>query len=174
MTNEHAISVLKMVEAHGSLTIKAKEMAIKALEQQSCQDAISRQSAIDAIEKMQMPIMRSEYAYDQFKFCGLGMAREILIDLPPVTPAPKMGRWEWNQYSNDPNIGNWHCSECRSITIWGVSKKDQNGVPLYKYCPNCGVKMQEESESCKGCPNICVMYEPDMKGCKDKMEVVEE
>lgn len=89
MTNEQAISVLKMVEAHGSLTIKAKEMAIKALEQQSCQDAISRQSAIDAIEKMQMPIMKSEYAYDQFKFCGLGMAREILIDLPPVTPAPK-------------------------------------------------------------------------------------
>ena len=33
MTNEQAISVLKMVEAHGSLTIKAKEMAIKALEQ---------------------------------------------------------------------------------------------------------------------------------------------
>ena len=32
MTNEQAISILKMVEAHGSLTIKAKEMAIRSLE----------------------------------------------------------------------------------------------------------------------------------------------
>lgn len=31
MTNEEAIKVLNMVEAHGHLVIKAKEMAIKAL-----------------------------------------------------------------------------------------------------------------------------------------------
>lgn len=34
MTNEQAIEVLNMVEAHGSLVIQAKEMAIKALEQE--------------------------------------------------------------------------------------------------------------------------------------------
>ena len=34
MTREQAVSVLKMVEAHGSLVIKAKEMAIQALEDQ--------------------------------------------------------------------------------------------------------------------------------------------
>ena len=33
MTNKQAIKVLNMVEAHGSLVIQAKEMAIKALEQ---------------------------------------------------------------------------------------------------------------------------------------------
>lgn len=33
MTREEAIKVLNMVEAHGSLVIQAKEMAIKALEQ---------------------------------------------------------------------------------------------------------------------------------------------
>lgn len=33
MTNKEAIQVLNMVEAHGSLVIKAKEMAIQALEQ---------------------------------------------------------------------------------------------------------------------------------------------
>ena len=131
MTNEQAISVLKMVEAHGSLTIKAKEMAIKALEQQSCQDAISRQSAIDAIEKMQMPIMRSEYAYDQFKFCGLGMAREILIDLPPVTPAPKMGRWIEVTDEETPTTRTWHyeCSKC------GTQLK---AFEKTRYCSECG------------------------------------
>ena len=34
MTENEAITVLKMVEAHGSLTSKAKEMAIQALEKQ--------------------------------------------------------------------------------------------------------------------------------------------
>lgn len=34
MTNEEAIKVLNMVEAHGALAIEAKEKAIEALEQQ--------------------------------------------------------------------------------------------------------------------------------------------
>lgn len=34
MTKSEAIKVLNMVEAHGSLVIKAKDMAIKALEQE--------------------------------------------------------------------------------------------------------------------------------------------
>ena len=34
MTRDEAITVLNMVEAHGSLVIQAKEMAIKALEQE--------------------------------------------------------------------------------------------------------------------------------------------
>ena len=40
MTREEAITVLNMVEAHGSLVIQAKEMAIKALEQESVLDRI--------------------------------------------------------------------------------------------------------------------------------------
>ena len=35
MTNTQAIKVLNMVEAHGSLVIQAKDMAIKALQAQS-------------------------------------------------------------------------------------------------------------------------------------------
>ena len=40
MTRDEAITVLNMVEAHGSLVIQAKEMAIKALEQESVLDKI--------------------------------------------------------------------------------------------------------------------------------------
>lgn len=29
-----------------------------------------------------------------------------------------------------------------------------------------------EIESCKGCPNICIMYDIGMRGCKDKMKGV--
>lgn len=35
MTREEAIAVLNMVEAHGSLVAEARDMAIKALEQQT-------------------------------------------------------------------------------------------------------------------------------------------
>jgi hypothetical protein len=34
MTREEAITILNMVEAHGSLVVQAKDMAIKALEQE--------------------------------------------------------------------------------------------------------------------------------------------
>ena len=34
MTNEQAITVLNMIEAHGDLAIKAKELAIEALRKQ--------------------------------------------------------------------------------------------------------------------------------------------
>jgi hypothetical protein len=45
MTRDEAITVLNMVEAHGSLVIQAKEMAIKALEQESVLDKIRAEIA---------------------------------------------------------------------------------------------------------------------------------
>ena len=55
---------------------------------------------------------------------------------------PKTGHWEWVQYDSNPNIGNWHCSECGSIVIECVSKENKGGIPLYKYCPQCGAKIE--------------------------------
>lgn len=46
MTNENAIKVLKMIEAHGSLAIQAKEKAIQALEAQPSEDCISREEML--------------------------------------------------------------------------------------------------------------------------------
>ena len=47
------------------------------------------------------------------------------------------GEWEYNQYDGNPNIGNWHCSECRHIVYGGYSQK-----PYYNFCPNCGADMR--------------------------------
>ena len=60
---------------------------------------------------------------------------------------PKTGHWEWVQYDYDSNIGNWHCSECKNIAVVGVKKNEEGGIPIYKYCPNCGAKMVETQES---------------------------
>lgn len=55
---------------------------------------------------------------------------------------PKMGRWEWVQYDGNPNIGNWHCSECNRIVCGAITAV--NPIYSYKYCPNCGTKMKDE------------------------------
>ena len=102
---------------YGTDTCESREshkMAIKALEQEPCEDAISRRAAYEIVDNMLMGERNHKSkALDEIKF------------LPSVMPVPKLGT-------------------------------------------------QEESESCKGCPNICVMYDLNMKSCKDKMEGVEE
>jgi len=59
---------------------------------------------------------------------------------------PKTGHWEWVQYDYNPKIGNWHCTECRCVVVECVDKNEKGGIPLYKYCPQCGAKMIEPQE----------------------------
>ena len=93
--------------------VLAKLNAPKALEQDPCEDAISRQAVLDLIER------------EEFK----GDAISEIEKLPPVTPQPKIGRWIYH----DGYIPYKHeCSECGKR--FGT---DSN------YCPNCGAKMQE-------------------------------
>lgn len=49
---------------------------------------------------------------------------------------PKIGHREWVSYGIHPDIGNWHCSQCRTIIPY---------LPrVYKYCPHCGVRLEDE------------------------------
>lgn len=58
----------------------------------------------------------------------------------------KTGHWEWVPYDSNPNIGNWHCSKCRCVVVECVDKNDKGGIPWYKYCPQCGIKMESEEK----------------------------
>lgn len=49
-------------------------------------ELISRQKAIEAIEEMQKPIMRSNFSHEQFIFRGMSEARQAIIDLPSLQP----------------------------------------------------------------------------------------
>lgn len=44
------------------------------------------------------------------------------------------GEWVFVQYDANPNIGNWHCSECRFIA--------RSSIEHLLFCPNCGAKMK--------------------------------
>ena len=89
-------------------------------EQKPCEDAISRQAAINSIwDGTNMDIYTRE-------------VKEELEALPPVTPQPKTGHWIMK---NPSPYEPWRCSNCNSV-----------GSNLYNFCPNCGAKMKADSE----------------------------
>lgn len=94
----------------------ALEIGIKALEQEPCEDAISRQAVIEIAESS-----KSNWIDNSVLF-------KRVNELPPVTPKPKTGHWIYRvvgiyRYAS--------CSECNKMQV------DESN-----YCPNCGVEME--------------------------------
>lgn len=110
----------------GEPNFTAFNMAIDALKAEPCSDCISRQAALDALEKWWNCRSENDDIY------------EIIKAMPSVTPARKIGRWIMHIDDLFPVESTMECSECgehQPITI------DDN------YCPNCGAKMVEQEES---------------------------
>lgn len=92
-------------------------------------ELISRQAAIDAVGNM----LRRKFGI------GGDLAEITLADLPSAQP--ERGKWFHGREVSRYYIGdacvairyeNWWCSEC-SYTV--------DDRPLWKFCPNCGAKM---------------------------------
>jgi hypothetical protein len=126
MTRKEAKRVLEVDLDHtyNDESKEALRMAIKALEQEPCEDAISRQAALNGIT---MAEVRWQ-AVDNVK------------KLPPVIPQPKTGHWiprqeiigvdkEGNEMS--ATVG-YKCSKCLIV-------HPRTSI----YCPSCGAKMVE-------------------------------
>ena len=152
MTREEASNILDdydvNFEGHTAEEIaEAFEVAFRALEQEPCEDAISRQAVLESIKNLypDMPVVDIMGSRRKWldKYAPYFECENAVEHLPPVNSQPKTGHWEWVQYDYNPKIGNWHCSKCRSVVVEGVSKEEKGGIPLYKYCPQCGAKMSE-------------------------------
>ena len=143
MTNEEAIAYFKRhidLYCVTGICREAEEMAIKALEQQPCDDAISREAAL---EKM-ADYVASGYADSAEDFEEYS---RIICQLPSVTQKSetvtefadrgrecgkmRKGHWIWNF-----DKGYCKCSKCGI----GMGHKE------FDYCPNCGAKMQESED----------------------------
>lgn len=102
---------------------EALDMAIKTLEQEPCDDCISRQAMHIELEKW---ITYGEYKYSN--------ATKYLYDridrLPSVSPQQKMGRWIIDRDSTGRTYG--ECSECMMRQYAGT----------LNYCPDCGARME--------------------------------
>lgn len=130
MTREEAIKMLKSkMDGHTDTSYEWAEtvrMAIKALEQEPCEDCISREAALDDSG------LGEFHRYDDYV-----KMRNYLKSLPSVTPQPKMGHWIKTIGENGVTSA-IRCSECGF---------EDNRYELFNYCPNCGRKMQEVEEN---------------------------
>lgn len=107
-------------------------------DQKPCEGAISRQAVLDLCDKRTKYNIPYEYYEGKKHIRGWDEGKIInftkLMQLPPVTPQPKTGHW----IVLKDEYGDIHeaiCSNC-----------DDNGNHKWKYCPNCGVKMEVEIE----------------------------
>ena len=109
----------------------------------SCGDAISRQAVLDGLASIAKVKARSDAQKSL-----MGRVMFFTEQLPSVTPQQKTGRWVWDSKSKV-----YRCSHCKRFP-WRVEYvtdhdeifEDLTRTNAYKYCPNCGTKMQEVEE----------------------------
>jgi hypothetical protein len=99
---------------------------IDTLEQEPCEDCISRQAVLAIAGDSCLDLDSYEDTKD---FC------DEINELPPVTPQPKTGHWieEFNDLEGEVRFT---CSSCGKYQLFGTD-----------YCYNCGTKMVESQES---------------------------
>lgn len=138
MTREEAINILKQYIDYDNADVpdfytmeEACEVVIKALEQEPCEDCISREAVIKTITEW---FFSKEFQHQN----AAEYLRKRLDELSPVTTQPKMGRWFIDERpESDREV---ICSNCDQ-PIFKYHKLDFDYRP--KYCPNCGAKMSE-------------------------------
>jgi rubrerythrin len=148
MTREEAIKMLKSkMDGHTDTSYEWAEtvrMAIKALEQEPCEDANANQhnsntlnfigQRINALEGDVISRQAAIRIAEQGQVQGYEWQFKELNKLPPATPQLKTGHWIEHEIKG---ICRWlTCSVCGYE--W-VNKKEN-------FCPNCGSVMVEPQE----------------------------
>ena len=100
------------------------------LKQEPCEDAISRQAAIDGADV----IIARDTSGNNDVVKAMTAWKSYVEGLPSVNPQePKSGHWE--RISMDKYVQHamayYRCSEC-----------DKDIIGEHNYCPNCGAKME--------------------------------
>lgn len=141
MTIEEALEELKEIRFNLNYKVngtsrfdEALDMAIRALEQEPCGDAISRQAVLDYIYN-DLGLGDEENGKDAERQIELERSYKYVKSLPPITPHPKIERWIPDRCDM------YICQNC-SHTYTDLSG-ERYGM---NFCPNCGCKMQEVEE----------------------------
>ena len=103
------------------------DLAAKALEQEPCEDAVSRKAVLEYIERSDAELGHSS---ENKLVC------QDIKEFPSVTPTRciverKKGKWVLHTYMPHKN----YCSEC---------EKNSPYNKRWDFCPNCGAKMEVE------------------------------
>ena len=135
MTREEAIYILQNSAWLGTdEMVKAIEMAIETLSAAAVThgrliDADRLKSYIDC-GHLRPP---TEVCFSELDVCNM-------IDKAPTVSAEALqGEWIHDGQNFKGGIDWCHCSECGK-------KTSANGLDMYKFCPNCGAKMEGGDE----------------------------
>jgi rubrerythrin len=150
MTNEEAIKILDtipLIDDEGLVKpdwVIVIDMAIKALEQQPCEDwrfyynhgyaQAKRDLLCDDCISREETLKYSHIEYDDDGVGHKVIYAEDIEELPSVTPQPKVGRWI---RQTDDYYDYYECEQC-GIAV-GLDD-------IKNYCPNCGCRMKGEGE----------------------------
>lgn len=96
----------------------------KALEQEPCEDCVSRDEVFDLVADFDL---------------DMNQVVKGIRALPSVTPQQKVGHWMLIHPLQENDDVEYICSNC--------NQGDWDCDTIYKYCPYCGVKMIEPQES---------------------------
>lgn len=158
MTGEEAIKILhgaiKKPNAKDGYLGQALDMAIQALEQRPCDDAISREAALEAI-LTRLPDFCDDAGGN---LIGRNQTASAIRNLPSVKPTRKTGKWKLVQVGKHVDLC---CANCGTVRVEEIAynytidqlnkffKKDYKDLlkhPDMSYCPCCGIKMENEDE----------------------------
>jgi len=115
-----------------------------------CEDAISRQEAIQSIGKYFLRVETNgtieihQKLFSEFLKAINETQKKILLDLPSVHPKAKVGKWvTWSEEIKCDGYTEYRtrckCSECNT-------EYDGYFTHFIKYCSNCGAKMEGVQE----------------------------
>ena len=132
MTNQEAIKLLNMGrlaynEVEAEAFCEAYDMAIEALKAEPCTDCVSRELVID--------YLLSEWNHE-LKDIVKGIRA-----LPSVTPEQKIGRW----IMSEDGLYRPICNKCGAHPWKGYIPTTKGATEVFKYCPNCGARMEGEA-----------------------------
>ena len=126
-------------------TNEALEMAIKALDKEPCEDAVSRASVFEILGNL----MSIPYDLDRpINKDDVSESMDAIRVLPSVTPAPKKCHNENHDYAE---YDQFVCSNCGiELQDWHRVERDEDDGDVtyhgyeFKYCPNCGSFIMKE------------------------------
>ena len=132
MTREEAIKRLK--ESRNTIqpflyVDEAIDYAVKALEKEPCEDAVSRKQAIDFVDEV-------IGGKNDFADAIRDGVVAVLSALPSVTPTRKKGKW----------IIDGHHRRCPKCNEYFCIKDSEGDEIPNSFCPNCGEEMENEEE----------------------------
>ena len=100
-------------------------------------DTISRQAAIDALDK-RFDKIPMEQTTEILKL------RKDLRGLPSIQSEQRRGRWIYGE--DEYGIDGYHCDKCGFFVPWDYTHKFINYIEDYNFCPSCGADMRGEQD----------------------------